>query len=149
MTSLTTSSENVFKGSSEKRTTLLIEGKPDLTDRSPTRCDPPMQETNDAKEKKRKSTIFKNSDYKRPKWIHSTKVETQEERDKYNEQQRKWRADCSNNPIAKGKRNQYRKKTEIALTVTTENLGNTTKSKETFTKRRKVLPHHSPYVVCL
>ena len=120
MTSLTTSSENVLKGTSDKRKTLLKEEQPErderdafssITARSPVLCDTPTEKTSETKKKKRKSTNTNTCNHKRTNWIHSTKVETQEDRDKYNEQQRKWRADrLANDPSVKEKHNQYRKK---------------------------------------
>ena len=95
MTSLTTSSENVLKGTSDKRKTLLKEEQPErderdafssITARSPVLCDTPTEKTSETNKKKRKSTNTDTCNHKRTKWIHYTKVETQEDRDKYNEQ---------------------------------------------------------------
>ena len=111
MTSLRTSCDNVFKGTSDLRKLLLNREQPELdkkhvylsiTDHSPVLCDTHTKKINETKKKKQKCTITKTCNHKRTKCIHYTQVKIQEDRDKYNKQQRKWRSECvANNPTVK------------------------------------------------
>ena len=118
---------------------------------------PPTKKTNETKKPKQKRTITKTCNHKRTKWIHYTQVKTQENRDKYNEQQRKWRADpVADNPTTKLKHNQYRKEHKGCINQNKRELRKCNQDKinqyqcDFYEKQKETfLQHSSHYLVCL